>query len=57
MAVGDDEFTVLKKTMRDLVHVQRRLVIGELHDLAERVRLVRDECYERVVRLGREKDL
>lgn len=57
MADGDDEFTVLRKTMRDLLHVQRRLVKGSLPDLAERVRLIRDECSERIVAMGRGGDL
>lgn len=57
MAVGDDEFTVLRKTMRDLVHVQRRLITGGLEDLAEKVRLIRDECYECVEKMGKANEL
>lgn len=57
MAEGDDEFTVLRKTMRDLRHVQKRLVDGQLADLAEQVRVVRDACYARVEAMGRAQEL
>ena len=57
MAEGDDEFTVLRKTMRDLRHVQKRLVDGQLADLAEQVRVVRDACYARLEAMGRAQEL
>lgn len=57
MAPGDDEFTLLRKSLRDLGPIQRRIAQAKRDDLMALLLAFKAGMLDAVKVLGRENDL